>query len=63
MYQSPLTGTGHYFYEYPMQYFIDNNSKHTVQLYNSLNTLQDPNSIIDTPSHISLNPAPKSTES
>ena len=63
MYQSPLLGTGHYFYEYPMQFFIDNNSRDTIQLYNSLNTLQDPNYIMDTPSEVSFSPPPKSTES
>ena len=63
MYQSPLSGTGHYFYEYPMRFFIDNNSSDTVQLYNSLNTSQDPNYIMDKPSEVSFTPPLKSTES
>ena len=63
MYQSPLSGTGHYFYEYPMKFFINNNSSDTVQLYSSLNTSQDPNYIMDKPSEVSFTPPLKSTES
>ena len=38
IYQSPLAGTAHYFYEYPMKHFIDIMLHNTIKSYNNTDT-------------------------
>ena len=59
LYQSPLAGIGHYFYEYQMKHFIDNMSNNTIKSYNSTdtpNTVDESHCIVDQPSIVSFSP-------